>query len=259
MNLLRFRKIKNILVYNKLTRQLKGCQNTTISCKYQTKYKVLHKMKDIILIGGGGHCKSCIDVIESEAHYKIQGIIDVKEKIGENVLGFPIIASDKDLPVIIQEYDTFLITLGQIKSPKLRIKLFQILKEFNVNLPTIISPYAYVSKYVTIGEGTIIMHQSFINANAQIGNNCIINTGALIEHDVVIEDNCHISTNSVLNGGVKVKNNTFVGSNSMAKENIIIGENSIVGAGVSLLKNLSANSLITIKKESVYLHRINLG
>ncbi len=31
--------------------------------------------KQIILIGGGGHCKSCIDVIESENKYNILEII----------------------------------------------------------------------------------------------------------------------------------------------------------------------------------------
>ena len=37
-------------------------------------------MKQIILIGGGGHCKSCIDVIENGNKYKIRGIIDKKKK-----------------------------------------------------------------------------------------------------------------------------------------------------------------------------------
>ena len=36
-------------------------------------------MKKIILVGAGGHCKSCIDVIENENKYKITGIIDKKK------------------------------------------------------------------------------------------------------------------------------------------------------------------------------------
>ena len=39
-------------------------------------------MKELILIGGGGgHCRSCIDVIEQEQKFKIAGIIDKKEFI----------------------------------------------------------------------------------------------------------------------------------------------------------------------------------
>ena len=36
-------------------------------------------MKKIIVLGGGGHCKSCIDVIENENKYKIIGIVDKKK------------------------------------------------------------------------------------------------------------------------------------------------------------------------------------
>ena len=37
-------------------------------------------MKELILIGGGGgHCRSCIDVIEQEQKFKIAGIIDKKD------------------------------------------------------------------------------------------------------------------------------------------------------------------------------------
>ena len=42
--------------------------------------------KNLILIGGGGHCKSVIDVAES-AGYKILGIIDMPEEVGKSVLG----------------------------------------------------------------------------------------------------------------------------------------------------------------------------
>ena len=52
---------------------------------------------NIILVGGGGHCVSVIDVIEQQGKYNIKGIIDIKENIGKNVLGYKIIGSDNDL------------------------------------------------------------------------------------------------------------------------------------------------------------------
>ena len=33
-------------------------------------------MKKLILIGAGGHCKSCIDVIENQNKFKVEGLID---------------------------------------------------------------------------------------------------------------------------------------------------------------------------------------
>ena len=34
----------------------------------------------LILLGAGGHCKSCIDVIETEGKFTIAGILDVADK-----------------------------------------------------------------------------------------------------------------------------------------------------------------------------------
>jgi len=177
-------------------------------------------MKNILLIGGGGHCHSVIDVIELEGKYKIAGIIDKKELIGQDVLGYKVIGCDDDLEQLLDTYKHAVITVGQIKSNSLKVKLFNQVKLLGYILPTIISPLSYVSKHSQIEEGTVIMHQALVNANVKIGKNCIINTKALVEHDATIEDNSHISTSSVINGGVVVKENTFVGSNATTKEYI---------------------------------------
>jgi sugar O-acyltransferase (sialic acid O-acetyltransferase NeuD family) len=176
----------------------------------------------IILIGGGGHCHSVIDVIEQENKYQILGIIDKKELIGKKVLGYEIIACDDDLETIFKTSKNAVITVGQIESNTTRVKLYDKLKQIGFLLPVIVSPLAYVSKHSFIDEGTVIMHHALVNANARIGKNCIINTKALVEHDVIVEDNCHISTASVLNGGVVVKANTFFGSNATSKQNVKI-------------------------------------
>jgi sugar O-acyltransferase (sialic acid O-acetyltransferase NeuD family) len=189
----------------------------------------------LILIGGGGHCKSCIDVIEQEDKFDIVGIVDRFERIGEKFLGYEIIASDSEIIHLANSYKYFFVTIGGINSFEPRIKLFSLLKELKIHLPRIISPLAYVSRYAKIGEGTIVMHDVIINADAIIGNFCIINTKALIEHDVIIGDHCHISTGAIINGGVKIGNNTFFGSGAVSKQYIIIPENSFIKAN-SIIK-----------------------
>ena len=184
----------------------------------------------IILIGGGGHCKSCIDVIELQDNFKIEGIIDLPEKKGQKILGYPIIGSDNDLEDLSKLYSYFFITLGQIKDYSKRKMLFDKLVLMEVQIPVIISPLAYVSKHSKIGMGSIIMHYAIVNADAIIGKNCIINTRSIIEHDSSIGDHCHISTGAILNGGVKVGNNTFIGSGAVSKEYIEIAQNSFIKA-----------------------------
>lgn len=193
-------------------------------------------MEPIILIGGGGHCISCIDVIRSENKFEIIGILDMPDKIGNTILGIPIIGTDSDIPNLISKCKHFLITVGQIKSSAKRCQIYDFIKKHKGILPVIISARAYVSQFAIIEEGTIIMHNALINANSKIGKNCIINTGALIEHEVIIEDFCHVSTHAVVNGQAQVGKYSFLGSNSVIANNISLPDNIIVAAGSCILK-----------------------
>jgi len=188
------------------------------------------KKEQIILIGGGGHCKSVIDVIESAEIYLIFGIIDIKENIGKRILNYEIIGCDDDIPKLIKQCNNFHISLGHIKSNELRIKTYNNIKIQGGKFPVILSSKAYVSKYSQIAEGTIIMHNALINAGASIGFNTIINTKALIEHDAIIGNHCHISTGSIINGGVEVGDNTFFGSGAISKQYVKIPANSFIKA-----------------------------
>jgi sugar O-acyltransferase (sialic acid O-acetyltransferase NeuD family) len=192
-------------------------------------------MNKIILIGGGGHCKSVIDVIEQEARFEIAGIIDKPELLGSKILGYPVIGNDFDLESLAKKYQNALVTVGQIKSALVRIKLYDLAIKAGFTLPSIVSPNAYISKYSKIGNGTVIMGNVIVNANVSIGDNCIINSKALIEHDCLISSHCHVSTNAIINGGVTIGSKSLIGSNVTTKNNIIIKENSFIKAG-SLVK-----------------------
>ena len=185
---------------------------------------------NIILIGGGGHCVSVIDVIENDNKFNILGILDsnIKE---DNVLGYQILGGDNLIPELVNENTYFLITVGQIKSYSTRKKIAKILIENKAKLATIISTLAYVAKHVNVGEGSIIMNGAVVNAKSTIGKNCIINTKSNVEHGVSIGDFCHLSTCAVINGDSVIENGTFIGSNATISNNVSIKENSIISAG----------------------------
>ncbi len=196
-------------------------------------------MNNIILVGAGGHAKSCIDVIEKNKRFKIVGLIDKNKKLlKKNILGYPIIGQDKDLKKFSKKYKYAFICIGQIKNSKPRENYFSKLKFYGFKIPKIISPLAYVSEHSKIGEGTIIMHNAFVNSSTNIGFNCIINSKAHIEHDVSIGDHTHISTGAFVNGGVKIGSSVFLGSKSVIKNSIIIENKVVVGMGKHVKKNL---------------------
>lgn len=193
-------------------------------------------MKPLILVGGGGHCKSVIEAAES-AGFTIRGILDLPEYEGQQILDYSIIGTDDDIPHFISDCD-FIVTLGFIKDPHLRIRLHQRIKEAGGSLATVIASTARISRYATIQCGTVILHQACVNAGASIGEGCIINTFANIEHDVVIGDYCHISTGAMVNGDCRVGEGTFLGSQSVMVNGTEITEGCVIGAGSMVRKNL---------------------
>ena len=198
--------------------------------------------RPLILIGGGGHCKSVIEVAES-AGYEIKGILDMPDEVGKEVLpGHKVIGTDDEIPQYVEECD-FVITIGFIKNPALRIKLYNKVKAAGGRLATIIASTAHVSKYAELGEGTVIMHHAFVNAGAKIGDNCIINTFVNIEHDAEVGNQCHISTGTMVNGECKIGESCFIGSQSVCANCIEIASDIIVGAGSVVRKSIRVKGI----------------
>jgi sugar O-acyltransferase (sialic acid O-acetyltransferase NeuD family) len=194
--------------------------------------------KKIILVGGGGHCKSCIEVIESTGSYQVEGILDVQEKLHQKILNYTIIGTDENIEELARSGHSFLVTAGQIKTSSIRKKLFQIIKDAGGKCETVVANTARVSQYASLGEGSIIMHNAFVNADVQIGDNCIVNTHAVIEHDVTVSNHTQISTMAVLNGGVVIGSDSFIGSNAVINQYLTIGDDVIIGSGSVINKDI---------------------
>ncbi len=200
--------------------------------------------KRLLLLGGGGHCRSCIDTIEAQGLYEIVGVVQPKNKGGNEGLGYPIVGCDDDLQALLTETPAAIITVGQIKTPDTRTRLFNLLKTLKAELPVIKSPFSYCSPRAVVGEGTILLHGSLVNACVEIGANCIINSMALIEHDAKIANHCHIATGARVNGGVVIGNGSFVGSGCVIREGVQIGERAVIAAGVIVLQDIPAGAFV---------------
>lgn len=203
-------------------------------------------MKDIILIGGGGHCKSIADTIITSTDYNILGVIDIREKIGKKVYdNIYVNGCDEDLEFYFKEGVKYaFISVGSIGNTFLRRKLYKKLCDIGFEMPIIIDKMAMISKEIFIGEGTFIGKGSIINSNVSIGKNCIINTGSILEHDCNIGDFVHVSSGAVICGNVSVGNDSHIGCNATVIEGIKIGKRSIVGAGSVILRDIDNDKKI---------------
>ena len=197
----------------------------------------------IILVGGGGHCKSVIDVLVDSQEFKIIGILDLKDKVGSNLLGFPIIGTDEDIPKLIMKYKNFHITIGHILSNVNRVNLFNRIVSLGGSFPIIKAYDAQISKYALIHPGSFIGHKAVINAGAKIGCNCIINTGAVIEHDSIVENHSHISTCVTVNADCQVGEGSFLSSHVVINRGVEIPPESRVYSGSIVTKSFKERGI----------------
>ena len=193
----------------------------------------------ILVIGSGGHAKSCIEIIENSKKFKIAGLIDnnKNKKIGK----YKVIFKENDISKIKKCSKNLVLGLGSLKNINKRIKIFKKFKKQGFKFPIIISKHAIVSNQSKIEEGTIIFNHVFVNSGSLIGKNCIINNKSLIEHDSTIGDHSHISTNVTINGNCIIGENTFIGSGSILRNNLTIKKNSFIKMGTILKKNNDKN------------------
>ncbi len=188
----------------------------------------------MVLLGGGGHCRACIDVIEATGLYRVAGYLD-RDSGREAIFGYPRIGTDDAIPLAVSEGCVFLVAVGQIGDAAVRIDLFARLRNLGAEMATVVSPRAHVSRHARLGAGTIVMHGALVGPGAVVGQNCIVNSAAIVEHDAVVGDHCHISTGAIINGGVVVGAGSFVGSGAVSKQGAELPGDSFVRA-LSLIR-----------------------
>jgi sugar O-acyltransferase (sialic acid O-acetyltransferase NeuD family) len=193
--------------------------------------------KKIVLLGGGGHCKSVLDSIISLGIYDEIGIVDYNKTI--KYFDIEIVGTDEDLPLLLKNgWNEAFITVGSIGSTSIRHRLFSLVNELGFSIPTIIDPTAIIAQDVHINDGVFIGKRAVVNAGSTIGNGAIINTGAVIEHDCTIGDFSHISPGAILCGQVSISSDTHVGAGTVVRQGIEIGSSTMIGAGSVVVKSI---------------------
>ena len=199
--------------------------------------------KKLLLIGGGGHCRSVADSGLELARYDDIGIV---EKVSSDTFPssspIPVIGTDDDLPELFRSgwTDAF-ITVGSIGNTALRRRLYVLAKGIGFSVPTIVDPSAVVSRSAVLQEGTYVGKLAAVNAGAEVGICAIVNTGSVIEHDCRIGDFSHISPGAVLCGMVQVGQDSHIGAGSVVRQEIIIGDHTVVGVGSAVVHSLPAH------------------
>ena len=200
--------------------------------------------RKIVLIGGGGHCKSVLDTLFRNKSYDQVVITDNNIPAGTMIMGAEVVGDDAVLPELLQNgFKNAFITVGSVKSTRVRHILYKKIIDAGFDIVNVIDTTAIVSEHSILGKGIFVGKNAVVNAGATIGDCSIINTGAIIEHECFVGEFTHISVNANLCGDVRVGADTLVGAGSTVIQGIEIGNNVIIGAGSTVIRNVEDNSI----------------
>lgn len=191
----------------------------------------------IYIFGGGGHCKSIIDILHSVYPEEELAILDdTEEKQGVLFYGVKVVGRIVDTPA---DFDgKAIIAIGINKARETISKRFP-----KVKWQTVIHPTAVISESAHISEGSAIMASAVIQSDVEIGVHVIVGIAATVSHDCKIADFVHICPGCNVTGRSTVGKYSFIGAGSVVIPDRIIGSNAIVGAGSCVISDLPDNTV----------------
>lgn len=197
------------------------------------------KLEKIVLIGGGGHAKVAVDILNRMNKYEIVGVIVDKSDDKTEFLGYPVFQGDEKLKdFYIKGIYKAVIGVGGYRDNDLRKRIYELLKSLNFEPINVIDPSAIISKSVRYGEGNVIFPGVILNTDVVLGNNIIVATGATIDHETIIEDNVLISAGVTIGGYCKIKEGSLVALGAKIISGVEIGKNSLIAAGAVVIESV---------------------
>ena len=206
-----------------------------------------HKIdpKAVVIYGGGGHCKSLIELIEAEAKYRVTGILDDHLEPGSKVLGVPVLGSGDFLTRLkAQGVGMCINAVGGIGDIVPRLRIYQKIKAAGLNVPSVVHPRAYVEKSAQMMGGEQVFFNAYIGSDVSVGFGCIVNTGAILSHDCVLGDYVNISPGSILAGAVTVGERSLIGMGVTINLGVKIGSGVRIGNSAVIKSDVPDNGIV---------------
>ena len=199
-------------------------------------------MKKLLIIGAGNVGAYLTNNIADFPSFEIIGFLDDdRTKWGKSIAGYKILGS---VDLIENLNETGLCVAICIHSPRVKQLLVQRLRDYDLENPNFISPYAWVSKGCTFGKGIIVYPGVAINYECEIGDFVNMNMNCAIGHNSTIQSYSSLAPGVNLGGFTFVEEGVDLGIGSSTLQNVNIGEYSIVGGQSMVIRDVPPNSKV---------------
>lgn len=197
---------------------------------------------NVAVIGGGGHGRVIIDMIEKAGELTLVGVLDSNLPAGGEVLGYPVLGSDSEVGELAEQHslEGVVVAIGD-NHVRSRVVASVTEQAPQLKFPSVVHPSAQIAKGVQIWRGSVIMPGVVVNPGTQIGEFCILNTNCSVDHDGVLGDFSSFAPNSCAGGTVHIGEFSAVSLGANLIHNVKVGSHSVIGAGATVVSDLPSN------------------
>jgi UDP-perosamine 4-acetyltransferase len=191
----------------------------------------------VVVLGGGGHAKVVVDILEEMGLYEIMGLV-TKDAIG-TLPGYKVLGDDGVLPdLLAQGVTRAAMGIGGFTTNSLRRQVYERAKSLGFEMVTVVHPSAVIAGGVSIGEGSVIFPGVVLNTQVRVGENVVVATGSTVDHETVVEANALISAGVTVGANVIIQEGALLAIGSTVVSGVSIGCRAVVGAGAVVLDDV---------------------
>ena len=167
----------------------------------------------LLIVGAGSYALVAAEIAESMGCFAKIDFVDDRAKTLQN--GEAVVGTTQDIDRLAGEYSHIIVGIG---NPEVRLALLeQLEKKESYQIPTLISPRAYVSPAAKISKGCIIEPMAVVHRESTLGKGCIMSAGAVVNHESTCGEVVHIDCNATVAAYANVPAKTKVCSAEVYK------------------------------------------
>jgi sugar O-acyltransferase (sialic acid O-acetyltransferase NeuD family) len=199
----------------------------------------------LVIYGGGGHCKALIDIIRTVGQYHITGILDDGLPASADLLGVPVLGTGDLAKELFQKGIHLAVNaVGGIGDYAQRLHVFEKLQAFGFEFPTVVHPTAYIEPSATVEPGCHLLAFAYVGSDCHVGFGSLINAHAILSHDVVLGRVVNLSPGVMLAGAVEIGDYSQVGMGVTINLHNKVGSRCRIGNGATIKSDVPDGTVV---------------
>ena len=149
---------------------------------------------NLLIVGAGSYALLVAEIAKDMACFEKIAFVDDTTQITKN--GTRVVGTTRDIVRLAEEYSHIVVGIG---NPKVRLAFLEkIQKETTYQIPSLISPRAYVSPSAKVMNGCVIEPMAVVHMACVLEEGCIISAGAVVNHESVCHKGVHVDCNATV-------------------------------------------------------------